>query len=167
MLLNLLMWVAANLDSWIRRDMGAEVFQEVAGRYGDDVVALLAKALRTDDLSVVKAIAAVVRKAHRTFIWDEPDFVRLALQSAGRLGEGARREMVGALYGSAISGVRSGTPGQPYPEDIEQRDRSLALADKMPRGSAEEAFYRDLAKSADKSIRMDADDDLADDGRFW
>jgi hypothetical protein len=63
--------------------------------------------------------------------------------------------------------VRSGAPGQPFPEDLEQRDRSIEIANALPKGSAEEEFYRAMAASAEESISRTLADDRADDGRDW
>ena len=80
---------------------------------------------------------------------------------------GVLREMTGALRAATISGARSGTPGEPFPEDIEQRDKSLKIAETLPTGSLEERFYRDMAKSAEESIARELAEDLPDDGREW
>ena len=74
--------------------------------------------------------------------------------------------MVGALYSATISGIRSGTPGEPFPETIE-RDKSRDIAKDLPAGSIERRFYTDMAKSADRDILHDIDDDLHSDGRAW
>ena len=75
--------------------------------------------------------------------------------------------MVSALWGATISGVRSGTPGEPFPEAVEQRDRSRQIAKQLPTGSLEEQFYSDMAESAERDIAREAKDDAPDDGRIW
>ena len=162
----LLCWISADLDTWARREMGAELFSAVAGSYDKDVVTVLAIALAGDDADRVRAVAAVLNKAPRTFIWDEPSFVKVALHSAARFGEEAVGEFEAALWGATVSGVRTGTPGEPFAEDIEQRDRSRALAAGLAPGSLEERFYRRMAQSAEVSIARVAEDDLGD-GRDW
>lgn len=160
-------WIADHSDSWVRREMGGEVFAEVAVSYDKNVVAVLRNALANEREDITRAVAAVIRKAPRTFIWDEVDFVRTALHCAARFGDRSRREMTGALYAATAFGIRSGTPGQPYPEDVEQRDRSREIADQLARGSIEEQFYRDMAKSAEESIAREMADDVPNDGRSW
>lgn len=162
----LLGWIAGDLTSWARRKMGAEVFSAVAAGYDKDVVTVLTNALAADDADRVSAVAVVLNEAPRTFIWDGPDFVQGALHSAARFGDKAIREMEGALWGATISGVRSGTPGQPFAEDIEQRDRSRAFAAGLTPGSLEERFYLRMAASTEAHIARDAEDDLGD-GRDW
>ncbi|WP_156415693.1 helix-turn-helix domain-containing protein [Terrabacter sp. Soil811] len=163
----ILAWVAEDLGSWPRRTMGADLFAAVANGYDTEVVELLANALAFGTAETTLAVAAVLRQAPRTFIWDRPDFVRTALHAADRLGEHVLRDMIGALWGATISGMRSGTPGEPFPETVQQRDKSRDIARDLPTGSIEKKFYSDMAKSADRDILRDIDDDLSTDGRAW
>ena len=143
------------------------LFSAVAVKYDDQVVDLLRKTLANGTEKMTLAVVAVLHEAPRTFIWDEPDFVRTALLTAAKLGEDVQNKMIGALWGATISGVRSGTPGEPFPESIEQRDRSREMARDLPAGSIEKRFYIDMAKSAERDIARDIDDDLPTDGRTW
>lgn len=163
----ILVWIADSLDSWIRRKMGADVFAAAATGYDSQVVDVLTNALASGSEEMTRAVAAVLHEAPRTFVWDQPDFVRTALHAADRLGEEVRREMIGALWGATISGVRSGTPGEPFPETVEQRDRSREIAEQLPAGSVEGRFYSDMAKSAEKDIARELADDVPEDGRAW
>lgn len=163
----ILAWIAEGLDSWLRRKLGAGLFAAVADGYDSQVVELLANAVAAGTEKMTFAVVAVLHEAPRTFIWDRRDFVRTALQAADRLGEDVLRDMVGALWGATISGVRSGTPGEPFPETIEQRDKSRDIAKDLPAGSIEKRFYIDMAKSADRDILRDVEDDLPTDARAW
>ncbi|MDQ0029040.1 ATP-binding protein [Arthrobacter bambusae] len=163
----ILVWIADGLDSWIRRRMGAEVFAAVAVSYDSHVADVLSTALAFGSEEMTRAVSAVLHEAPRTFIWDQPDFVRTALHAAQRLGEKVRCEMTGALWSATVSGLRSGTPGEPYPETIEQRDRSRRMAEHLPAGSLEERFYSEMAKSAERDIAYELAEDAPDDGREW
>jgi transcriptional regulator with XRE-family HTH domain len=160
-------WIAENLDSWSRRTMGAGLFRAVAVEYDSQVLDLLGKALAGGTENSIRAVAAILHEAPRTFIWDQPDFVRIALQAADKLGDDVRQQMMGALWSATISGVRSGTPGEPFPETIEQRDRSRAIAKDLPAGSIERRFYAVMAKSAERDVQRENEDDLPSDGRSW
>lgn len=183
----LLTWIAGNADLWRLRDAGAELFAAVAGTFDPDVVNVLTAAV-TDGLTAspgagsaepsgqdadatqadraMDAVIAVLAKAPRTFIWDHPEFVATALREASQRGPETLKELRGAFYGATISGVRTGTPGKPFAEDIEQRDRSTAIADTLPHGSPERQLYLDMAKAADRDIERALDNDLGD-GRDW
>ena len=163
----ILTWIAANLDSWLRRQLGADLFAAVANGFDSQVVDLLADVLASGTENMTLAVAAVLHESPRTLIWDRPDFVRAALHAADQLGEDVQRAMAGALWSATVSGVRSGTPGEPFPETIEQRDKSRDIAKELPAGSIERRFYVDMAKSAEKDILREVEDGLPADGRAW
>lgn len=163
----ILVWITKDIDSWSRRDSGADLFAAVASGYDSQVVDFLSNVLSVRAENTTTAVAAVLKEAHRTFIWDQPEFVISALHAANQLGKDALRNMASALWSATISGIRSGTPGEPFPETIEQRDKSRAIANNLPYGSIEKQFYTDIAKSADKDIVRDIADDLPSDGRDW
>jgi hypothetical protein len=160
-------WIAEKTDSWVRQEMGAEVFQEVAGSYDEAVRAVLEQALASTDERDLRAVAAILRKAHRTLIWDVPEFVSTALRAGARFGDDCRQAIDSGFWGATISGARMGTPGQPFREDVEQRDRSIEAAKSFPKGSIEEEFYRGMASSAEQSIARSVAEDRTHDGRDW
>ena len=186
-LTGLLEWIAENAEPWHIRETGADLFAAIAGPYDSPIVDVLAANLPVGPPSgqapisasgsaaegepitqadMMAAVVAVIGKAPRTFIWTQPEFVTTALHAAEQQGPDALREMRGALYGATIAGTRSGTPGQPFAEDVEQRDRSQAIADTLPDGSIERRFYLDIVKSAERDIARALEDDLGD-GRDW
>jgi hypothetical protein len=65
----------------------------------------------------------------------------------------------GALHSAVISGGRIGTPGEPFPEDVEQRDWATEIADQLPKGSIQERFYRSLAQHAVDNMRWQIERD--------
>ncbi|MGW5385146.1 helix-turn-helix domain-containing protein [Nocardia sp. NPDC003963] len=164
---HILDWIEQDLDSWRRQKMGADLFAAVANEYDTQVVGLLENALSSGTEKTVRAVAAVLQEAPRTFIWDRPDFVRIALHAAGRIGEEILQDMIGALWGATISGIRRGIPGKPYPETMEQRDRSRDIAENLPTGSIEKLFYTNMAEAANRDILREIGNDLPADGRAW
>jgi hypothetical protein len=160
-------WIASAPDSWIRQDMGAEIFAQVAGPFDQVVLAVLNQALNSSSQADIQAVAAIAQKAPRTITWDSPEFVQTALRAATRFGEATRNLMSGALWTATITGIRHGAPGKPFAEDIEQRNQSRKLAHQMPRGSVEQKFYLDSAASADENIARTLAEDRPSDGRDW
>ena len=60
-----------------------------------------------------------------------------------------------------MSGGRTGTPGEPFAEDVEQRDEARKVADKLPVGSPGERFYRSLKRAAEHAIEGEWNQDWA------
>lgn len=55
----------------------------------------------------------------------------------------------------------SGTLGQPFPADIERRDRAMAVLELLPQHSVEADFYRSLILHSEREINAK---DLIDEG---
>ncbi|MFJ6663571.1 hypothetical protein [Streptomyces sp. NPDC091383] len=158
-------WLAADPDSAWKQYAGAEVFALVAGPYDEQVTAVTDEYLGDVDPIKLKVVATILRKAPRALVWDS-EFVRRCLRAADSDGDESLQSMRSSLHAALISGVRSTSPGQPYPEDIEQRDKATVLADTCRKGSVEEQFYRALAASARGRIQDEARE-LPPDSRFW
>jgi hypothetical protein len=158
-------WLAAEPDSAWRSYLGADVFALVAGPYDAQVIAVIDEYLNAPDPIRLKIAATILRKAGREVVWNI-DFVRRCLRSADRFGDKVLNTMQGALYAAVITGMRSGTPGQPYPEDIEQHAKATALADTCIKGTVEELFYRSLVESAQSHIQQ-AIFEIPPDDRAW
>jgi len=129
---------------------------------------VLDEAITIGSREQIEAVGTILHEAPRTLIWENVDFVTRLLAAAAAHGEKCLQHVGGALHSAVSSGVRSGTPGQPFAEDIEQRDKSAQVAHTLPRGSVEERFYRSLQNSAEHSIRWSmAEDEKLIDGRDW
>lgn len=159
---------AAGTDRWVRGEAAAELFWAVAGPCDESVLTVLREGLASPVSSGVPAVTILLGKAPRELVLGNPDFVALALESAARYGKDALRAMRGSLWSAVVSGIRSGAPGQPFQEDIDQRDRAEAIAATYPAGSLPADFYTSLKMSAEDSIRHSLDgDERRGDGRDW
>jgi transcriptional regulator with XRE-family HTH domain len=161
-------WVAASPDSWRRTHYGADLFRAVADDFDDEVVQVLEDGVATGDADQIRAVGALLAEAPRTLVWDRCDVVVRLLQSACAMDPELAKHLASGLQAAAMSGVRSGTPGQPFPEDVEQRDRSRQIAQGLAAGSFERRFYEALVDQAESSIRWHELHDRVDlDGRRW
>lgn len=163
----ILAWIGDGADSYARNEDGGEVFKVVAATFDDTVLQVLAEPFGAGTRRDLEAVAVVLRKAEFGFIWKHSDFVVQALHAAAVHDEELLRIMSSALYGATISGTRMGTPGKPYQEDIDQRDECLAIANRLPRNSTEERFFREMVASAEAGIARSSDMDLGGDNREW
>lgn len=164
----ILEWIGRDSESWKRRDAGGRLFASIAQVFDAPVLSLLEESIVAAGSSEMATLGAILRHAPRSLVYEQVEFVTRILRAAVKVGANAHDDLAGALYGAAISGMRQGTPGQPFSEDIEQRDKGLSIAQSLPSGSAEEQFYRSLSSSAAEAIRwhVDRDEKLLD-GREW
>jgi hypothetical protein len=151
-------WVAAD-PSWERSHWGAMLLGALARKFDRTVLDALVPG-PIDEADLIAA-TALLREMPASLIWTEVDWVAAVLDRAAFLGDNCFRRVAAELESAVMSGVRSGIPGQPFPQDIEQRDRSAAAAESFTPGTPAHRFYRSLARSAERAIR-DARDRHAD-----
>lgn len=160
-------WLAAEPTSMWRHYLGSDLFADVAGIYDAQTRQVIEEYLVDPDEAQIRTVATMLRGAPRTLVWDF-EFVRGVLRGADTLDSDGLAAVQGALYSALVTGPRRGAIGQPHPEDLEQRDKAVQLADRATPGSVEEQFYRDLAQSAEMWIdRSLAENPLPSDGRPW
>lgn len=160
--------MAACPDSWRRLDDGGRLYAAIAREFDALALAPVDEILELGDRAQITAAAAILRRAPTDFVFDRPDFVSRALRTAKKHGKKVLQMVGGALESATISGTRSGTPGEPFPRDVEIQARAKEMADRSRRGSVEEHFYRSLEKYGAESTRWMAErDDKLADGRDW
>ncbi len=152
-------WIAQKTDSWQRAMMGAKIFTGVAIEFDHNTIKILEEGIFSGTKEQLDAVISILREAPREFVWDHVDFVRTLLDQSAKYGDSTLKRASGALYNSVISGVRTGIPGQPFAEDIAQRDRSIKTLESLKPGSREAIFFKSLAESAIQNIKSRAEED--------
>lgn len=160
-------WLAAAPGSIWRQHLGSELFATVAGSFDTQTRQVIEEYLSEPDATRIKIVSTMLRGAPRALVWDA-DFVRRCLRAADECGVDSLATVQNALHTVIVTGMRQAVPGQPYLEDIEQRDTAAQLSARAVRGSVEENFYRTLSESAEMWIDHSmSEDDLPTDGRDW
>jgi hypothetical protein len=147
-------------------------------RFGDVVAALCGKYDRAllDELLQwmsggserhARVVAAVLREAHTEIIFDHPDFIRSVLSAAHTIGREAVQRISSSLHVATTSGVRSTTPGEPFPEDLRLEKHASEVLGTLSRWDPAYDLYAGLLRSAKSGIEwqrrekeaMDAEDE--------
>jgi hypothetical protein len=163
-------WLAAEPSSWKRQDLGGQLLATVANNFAHpDVMAfMLATIDGARTAESIRALSSILRQMPRDLFLTNPDFVAKVFESASKLDEDAVAEVGGAMHGAVTSGSYTGTPGQPFPRDVEQREQARVHADALPIGSLVEQFYRSLQEAAEQRMRWQAErDERFLDNRDW
>ena len=139
------------VEHWI-----PQLFREVSSSF-DSVASLkvLNEWINSGDPAMIESAARLVSGAPPGFVFKHVDFVENLLERALTADSGCYRRVTGRLVGCAMSGTRSGTAGQPMPQDVAIRDQASLAADRLDPGSPSHRFYALLAESAERSIRDD------------
>lgn len=139
------------------------LFKVVSLGFTPESLKVLEEWINSKDPDRVEAASLLLTDAPSDFIFTHQAFVSNLLERAYAAGEEGYRRVGSNLYKVAVSGVRSGAPGQPMPQDVELRDRSRTIASTLPVGSPMRRFYDGLSKHAEASIK----DDLARDEELF
>ena len=100
----------------------------------------------------IKSAARLVSGAQPAFVFKHVEFISNLLERGHAAGSDTYRSVSSSLASSALSGTRSGTPGQPMPHDVALKDQAAAVANQFDAGSPTHRFYALLAKGAEASI---------------
>ena len=111
--------------------------------------------INSEDADKIKSSARLVSSAHPAFVFKHEGFTANLLERAYAAGPTCYRSVVSNLTTSAISGTRSGTPGQPMSEDVAMKDQALEVMNQYDAGSPPYKFYASLVKFAETSIKED------------
>ncbi len=126
---------------WKERHAINELFAATVGSFDREVRDYLSEYLRTADTYGVRAVSQVLSEMSGDFVFSEIEFVEHVLRHAGRFGSKRKEEAQFALYRAATFGMRSGTRGKPYPQDIAMKQSAEgALARIRPGSPARKLF---------------------------
>ena len=119
--------------------------------------------INSGDAGRIQSAARLVAEAQPAFVFKKVEFTANLLERAYLAGIDCYRSVVSNLTSSAISGTRSGTPGQPMSEDVAMKDQASAVKSQFDAGSPPYKLYDSLAKIAEASIEEKR---LRDEERF-
>lgn len=152
-------WSDEKPESWTRHHYGPELFKLVSAGYDEVTLRVLNEWIMSPERRHLEVAASLLSEVRRTFLWDNSDYVIQMLDRAQQHGESCYKRVSSHLHSVAYQGTRSGIPGQPFPEDIEQRDKSKELMDKLAIGSPGHRFYKSLYEIALSNIKRDTIDE--------
>jgi hypothetical protein len=129
-----------------------ELFETLFGSYDGEVIQHLDNWSAAADKNEMRLIANVLEEAPPNLVFNQAAFVATLLERAKRLGKETLRRVSTALLGSAISGVRQGTPGEPFPRDLEMKANAENVLRSLSRFSPAYELYDQIRRHADWNI---------------
>ena len=144
-------WAAKDAPGGIRCYEAPRLFAAVANGFDDEVLSVIELGLMAPAAIAVN-VADLLSEVPRCFVWSHVQWIVRTLEDAERRDTEVYRAIGSALHTALMSGMRKGSPGEPFPEDVEQRDEARKVADSLPVGSPAERFYRSLQRVAERKI---------------
>jgi len=97
-------------------------------------------------------VLPIIRDVPGDFVFKHQDCVLRLFRRAKSHGAKMLRALRSTLFSGAAFGSRSGTPGEPFPEDLELRQKATETLAKLGRFDPAYEFYADLVKHAEHEI---------------
>ena len=138
-----------HIDDWI-----PQLFREISSGF-DSAASLkvLDEWINSGNADRIEAAAHLLSEARPEFVFKHIEFVSNLLERAHASSYDCFGSVSSSLANSAQSGGRSGTLGEPMPQDVALRDQASAVANQFDAGSPTSGFYSSLAEHAKASIK--------------
>ncbi|SFV32950.1 XRE family transcriptional regulator [Hyphomicrobium facile] len=141
-------------DDLIFRTRSAELFGTIFTPFDDQLVGVLRHLSNTANQHELEAIGRIIGEGPASVVLKDQEFVIHLLTRSRQFGEECYRRVISYLYGAAISGMRSGSPGQPFKRDVDMLEDAEKALSTISRFSAGYEFYEGLAKYARDAIDL-------------
>jgi transcriptional regulator with XRE-family HTH domain len=149
-------WMTSR-DGLLFRERGAQLFETMFKPFDDVIVGSLQRWCDAATEADIRTIAKILSESHPTFVFEHRAFVERFLERAKQFGKNILDEAIGQFFRSAIGGVRSGTVGEPTPEDLLMKQEAEKILSDLPRFAPAYPLYDSIARHAgwsiDRSIR--------------
>ena len=132
---------------WFATDLFGTAFPVTNGR----TLSFMRNKFSGDRLDI-SIIGKILRDAHHTFSLDNPTFVFGYLSAAKSHGSKCLESAISELYCAAVNGGKQGTPGEPFPRDLEALEKAKSILDSLPRFSPAYRLYDLIKRDAEKNI---------------
>jgi transcriptional regulator with XRE-family HTH domain len=152
-LVALLDWSLSQIEEALFAHHLGEAMGALCGHFDSAFVGVLEDWMVDGSLAHALVISAILREAQAEFIFEQEAAIQRILQRSRLMGKDGVEAIAGALYGSTISGVKSTTPGEPYPQDVRLRDYCSKMLEKLSRSDPAYLMYKELFDHADQEIR--------------
>lgn len=149
-------------EGWPLNYYGRSAFEAFFGPFDDELVLFLEGWASTAGEEDMYYIASILREADASFIFRYESFLSRFVGKARQYGVKVGRMVTSELYAAAISGVRTGVSGEPFPQDIELRAKCVEALDRLGPFSPLRELYQSLLRHTDAEIKravLDAEED--------
>ncbi|MFH1543235.1 MAG: helix-turn-helix domain-containing protein [Patescibacteria group bacterium] len=150
-------WVYSDLKKWEHIHFGKDLFSMVANEFNGTVMKILNEWIESGSADKIKYAASLISEAPASFIWNNIGFIIKILERAYFQGSECFNSVRSSLGSTLISGGRSGTVGEPFPQDIEMRDKSAEVLANIAPESPAKRFFTDIHQHVLREIRREKD----------
>lgn len=129
-----------------------EAVSGLCGNYGQILLDLLLDWMSSGTQAHARLVARVLQESQPTLIYEHSKFIRDILNAAELICEDALDEIRSAIAAATLSGIRGGTPGEPFPEDLRMEQHCEQMLASLSRAEPAFDLYDGLLKDARYAI---------------
>jgi transcriptional regulator with XRE-family HTH domain len=129
-----------------------ETISGLCGNYSQVLLDLLLDWMSSETQAHAILVARVLREAQPTLIYEYSKFIQDILNAAELISQEAMEEIRSAISTAAHSGLRHGTPGEPFPEDLRMEQHCEHMLKLLSRSEPAFDLYDGLLKYARHAI---------------
>jgi transcriptional regulator with XRE-family HTH domain len=148
----LLDWALERADDSATLYRFGNVVAGLCGEYDQGFLDLLVAWMAGGNDRHTQVVAAVLREAQNDVIFDYHHFVRDVISAAQAIGPEAAERVSSSLFAATSSGVRSTSPGEPFPEDVRLEKHASEVLSTLSRWDPVFELFTQLLRSAKTSI---------------
>jgi hypothetical protein len=130
-----------------------ELFDAMFRPYDDELIGFLGDWIETASSANIRVISHILREGPSDFVFENKQFVIRFLDKAKQCGKDLLTDASSALFGATISGVKSGKPGEPFPQDIHMKTEAENALKEIPPFSPAYRLYEDIKIHADYNVK--------------
>ena len=147
----------ATLDAGLSARMWLPDLFRVADPTLSTARVVLREWLESGQADKIVATATLLRGYAHNVVFNEHELVAEILDVASQCGSDCLAEARNELFALAVSGVYRGTPGEPAPRHVQDRQEASVLVNLYEKNEPVRVFYQDLVEHAVKSMRLDVE----------
>jgi transcriptional regulator with XRE-family HTH domain len=129
-----------------------EAVSGLCGEYDHALLDLLLDWMSSGTQAHAELVARVLQESQPALIYEHSKFIRDILNAGELVGEEALDDIRSAIATGTYSGVRGGTPGEPFPEDLRMEQHCEQMLASLSRAEPAFDLYDGLLKDARYAI---------------
>lgn len=141
-------------DDSIFQHLVGELFEAMFRPFDADLLNILQGWVDTSTPSDMRIISQILSEVQPNFVFEHRPFVIRFLERAKQHGKKTLEIAVDALFRSAITGIRAGSPGAPFPQDLMMKEHSEKALSEISRFSPAYKLYEQIKTHVEYNIQI-------------
>jgi hypothetical protein len=132
-----------------------KLYEELSHHFAETGIAVVDEWVRSGTEHELLVAVELLGHAPPEVIFTQQALIAGALEQAASFSSKCHRQVHAQFVNLAVGGTRSGVAGEPYPQDIDLRDRCEELLQTLPTSGYEYQLFADIRQQAQSAINRE------------